>query len=51
MDKTHIEHPVSFVQYKIFNILQINEALIYQVQKPSGSCNKDIDTSSKGIRL
>ena len=51
MNKTHIQHPVCFIQYKNLNIPQRDESLVHQVKQPTGSGYQNIHSVLEGCGL
>ena len=51
MDKSHIQHPVGFVQNKIFQCVQADKTLIDQIQQTPGSCDQYVYTPFQCICL
>ena len=46
VDKSHVEHPVGFIEYQDFDVVESNGVLAMQIQKTSGGCDQYIDTAS-----
>ena len=40
--EAHVEHPVGFVEDKHQKMIQVNVALIHQVEQSAGRCDKDV---------
>src|SRR5690554_1061444 len=49
--KTHIEHPVRFVQHQYFNFRKRKYSLIFKIQQPSGGSHENIHTVAQGPYL
>src|ERR1051326_7383463 len=49
--KTHIEHPIRFVQHKEFHVVQGAGALAEMVEQPSGSGHDNINSLAKCLAL
>ena len=51
MDKTHVQHAVSFVQHKVLDLRQVNGALLMVIQQTTRRCDQDVDTTTQSIDL
>ena len=51
MDKTHVQHLICLVQYKIVNVFQADESLLHQIQQTAWSCYQNINTSFQFFSL
>ena len=51
MDKSHVQHPVRFIQHKDLHMGQIDLTLAEQVVEASGGCYQDIDAAPQGFDL
>jgi hypothetical protein len=49
--KAHVKHAVSLIQNEVFNLAQINMALIVKVQEASWCCDQNIHATSKSFDL
>ena len=49
--KAHIQHPVCFIQYQDFNIVQPGMAVLDMVQQTSWAGNNDLYATAEGIDL
>ena len=51
VDEAHVQHAVGFVQYEDLQVVQVNEALLHQVQQTAGCSHYDIHTTVQRVRL
>ena len=51
MDKSHIKHTVSLIQYKILDSVQMYMSLTHQVKQTSWSSDQNINTFTQQINL
>ncbi len=50
-DKAHIEHPVRFIKHQIFDLAEIDMALVHKIEQAARCCNQDIDTGDHCLNL
>ena len=51
VDKAHVEHPIGLVEDQHFDVRQVHEALLHQVQQPPGRGDQDVDAVVQGPHL
>ena len=51
VDKTHVQHPVGFVQHKNFNVREIHQPLPHQVVQPARAGDEDLNALFDGLHL
>ena len=51
MDKTHVQHPVRFIQYKVLDMLKVDMALVYKIEQPARRSYKDVHTFPQSLYL
>ena len=51
MDKSHIKHTVSLIQYKVSHIIQMDISLVHQIQQTSWSGDQYVDSFMEHIYL
>src|SRR5690606_964610 len=49
MDKTHVEHPVSFVEHENLDSFEIDSPLVHQVKQATGRGDKNIHATAQGL--
>ena len=49
--KAHVKHVVCFVQYQDFNIIQVDDTLVLQIQQASRAGDHNIDTAAQALDL
>ena len=51
MNKSHIQHTVGLIQYKIIEIFQADKSLVDQIKQTSGGCDQYIYATFERIGL
>lgn len=42
MQEAHVEHPIRFVEHQHFDIAEVDETLLPQIQQPAGSRDENV---------
>jgi hypothetical protein len=51
MDEAHIQHPVCLIQHKIPDMLQMDIALVHQIEQPARRRHQDVHAFLQGQYL
>src|ERR1041385_9108967 len=51
VDKAHIQHAVCLIKHEELNVIEVNEALVHEVEQSSRSSDKDINSSFQRFSL
>ena len=50
-DESHVEHAINFIEHEHLHVLQLNVALVHQVQQAAGSGHQHVHTAMHGLHL
>ena len=51
MDEAHVEHAVGLIEHEDFDAIEMDGALLHEVEQPSGRRHQDVDASREGADL
>ncbi len=51
MDKTHVQHPIGFIEHEIANILEVEQFLLRKIEQATRSGDEDVYPLPQGLDL